>query len=153
MATRALISAYLDMRKMGSNSGNNGNRTISATPRQLESLIRLSEAIAKMRFSNEVKREDVMEAVRLMRVATQAAATDPRTGRIDMDMITTGRSTANREMEEALTLNLRELLSEVSIDRISMKKCSNKLPLTQFVLLTSAPWYSYGDWRCTETTG
>jgi DNA replication licensing factor MCM4 len=114
MATRALISAYLDMRKMGSNSGNNGNRTISATPRQLESLIRLSEAIAKMRFSNEVKREDVMEAVRLMRVATQAAATDPRTGRIDMDMITTGRSTANREMEEALNLNLRELLSEVS---------------------------------------
>ena len=117
MATRALISAYLEMRKMGSNSGNNGNRTISATPRQLESLIRLSEAIAKMRFSNEVRREDVMEAVRLMRVATQAAATDPRTGRIDMDMITTGRSTANREMEEALTLNLRELLSEVSFPK------------------------------------
>ena len=128
MATRELISAYLDMRKMGSNNGNSGNRTISATPRQLESLIRLSEAIAKMRYSNEVKREDVREAVRLMRVATQAAATDPRTGRIDMDMITTGRSTANREMEEALNLNLRELLNEVSIPiqtRITYKKDSS----------------------------
>lgn len=114
LATRELIAAYLEMRKMGSSSGSNGNRTISATPRQLESLIRLSEAIAKMRFSKEVKREDVKEAVRLMRVATQTAATDPRTGKIDMDMITTGRSTANREMEEALNLNLRELLNEVS---------------------------------------
>jgi len=44
----------------------------------------LSEALAKMRFSTIVSRADVKEAVRLMRVATQAAATDPRTGRIDM---------------------------------------------------------------------
>lgn len=113
LATRELINAYLDMRRIGSSShGNNGSRTISATPRQLESLIRLSEAIAKMRFSMEVTRADVREAVRLMKVATQAAATDPRTGRIDMDMITTGRSTANREMEEALGVSLRELLAE-----------------------------------------
>jgi DNA replication licensing factor MCM4 len=81
----------------------------------LESLIRLSQALAKMRMSNMVKktnlqqkkktnnkinkiitpqkvtRDDVQEAYRLMRVATQAAATDPRTGTIDMDMINTGR--------------------------------------------------------------
>lgn len=113
LATRELISAYLEMRQMGSSShGNNGSRTISATPRQLESLVRLSEGIAKMRYSTTVTRSDVQEAVRLMRVATQAAATDPRTGKIDMDMITTGRSTANREMEEFLNLSLRELLGE-----------------------------------------
>ncbi len=104
------------MTKVGSiGGGNNGSRTISATPRQLESLIRLSEAIAKMRLSMVVERKDVEEAVRLMKVATQAAATDPRTGRIDMDMITTGRSTANREMEEALNLSLKELLAEVCL--------------------------------------
>jgi len=39
LATRDLISAYLDMRSLGG-SGGNGSRTISATPRQLESLIR-----------------------------------------------------------------------------------------------------------------
>ena len=119
LATRELISAYLEMRKMGVNSGN-GSRTISATPRQLESLVRLSEGLAKMRYSRVVERSDVKEAVRLMKVATQAAATDPRTGRIDMDMITTGRSTANREMEEALNLSLKELLAEVRI-------CSSQL--------------------------
>ena len=32
---------------------------------------------------------DVREAIRLMNVATQRAATDPRTGAIDMDMSTT----------------------------------------------------------------
>lgn len=35
---------------------------------------------------------------RLMQVATQTAATDPRTGTIDMDMISTGRSSMDREL-------------------------------------------------------
>lgn len=39
---------------------------------------------------------DVAEAVRLMRVATQNAATDPRTGTIDMDMIATGQGASDR---------------------------------------------------------
>ena len=34
--------------------------------------------------------------MRLLRVATQSAATDPRTGRIDMDLINTGRSASSR---------------------------------------------------------
>ena len=128
LATRELISAYLEMRKMGSSSnGNSGSRTISATPRQLESLIRLSEGIAKMRLSMEVTRADVREAVRLMKVATQAAATDPRTGKIDMDMITTGRSTANREMEEALNLSVRELLAERRGTRMAVSDVRRQL--------------------------
>jgi len=47
------------MRKLGQ-----GSKTITATPRQLESLIRLSESLAKMRLSNVVERRDVAEAVR-----------------------------------------------------------------------------------------
>jgi DNA replication licensing factor MCM4 len=39
---------------------------------------------------------DVEEAMRLLRVATQSAATDPRTGKIDMDLIQTGRSASSR---------------------------------------------------------
>jgi DNA replicative helicase MCM subunit Mcm2 (Cdc46/Mcm family) len=41
-------------------------KVITATPRQLESLIRLSEALAKMRFSAVVEKSDVFEAKRLM---------------------------------------------------------------------------------------
>lgn len=72
----------------------NSRKTVSATPRQLESLIRMSEAFAKMRLSNEVSEDDVEEAVNLMQKATLSAATDPNTGIIDLDIITTGRSNA-----------------------------------------------------------
>ena len=71
-------------------------KTISATPRQLESLIRLSEAIAKMRLSQTVEEADVNEAINLMKVATQQSATDPTTGCIDMDVLVTGRSSTFR---------------------------------------------------------
>ena len=53
---------------------------------------RLSEGLARMRLKATVEKEDVEEAIRLMNVATQTAATDPRTGAIDMDMIATGRT-------------------------------------------------------------
>ena len=54
--------------------------TITATPRQLESLIRLSEALAKMEFNENVLVDHVREAIRLMQVATKKAAMDPVTG-------------------------------------------------------------------------
>lgn len=63
------------MRNMGS-----AKKTITATPRQLESMIRISEAIAKMRLATEVKKNDVEEAVRLIKHAMQQSATDPTTG-------------------------------------------------------------------------
>ena len=102
-AATDLISAYVAMRRMGGSK-----RIITATPRQLESLIRLSEAHARMRLSAEVEPADVAEAVRLMKVATQSAATDPTTGTIDMDLITTGRSAASRTMAGQLAEALRE---------------------------------------------
>ena len=46
-------------------------QVITATPRQLESSVRLAEALAKMRLSPTVEREDVMEGFRLMKVHVQ----------------------------------------------------------------------------------
>ena len=68
----------------------NAKKTITATPRQLESMIRISEAIAKMRLATEVQKKDVEEAVRLIKHAMQQSATDPTTGEIDMGLLTTG---------------------------------------------------------------
>jgi DNA replication licensing factor MCM4 len=129
-AAKQLIDSYLEMRNPGGGASAiaaNGSRTISATARQLESLIRISEALAKMRYSNVVTRADAREAVRLMKVATQTAATDPRTGRIDMDMITTGRSTAERQMEEQLQMNLKELVQERRGKRMAVRDISKQL--------------------------
>jgi len=52
------------MRSLG-----NSKKTITATPRQLESMIRISEALAKMRLSDFVEKRDVEEAVRLIKHA------------------------------------------------------------------------------------
>lgn len=82
-----LVAEYGKMRSMG-----NSKKTITATPRQLESMIRLSESIAKMRLANEIQKSDVEEAVRLIRTAIQQSATNPKTGEIDMDIINTGTS-------------------------------------------------------------
>ena len=43
-----------------------------------------------MRYSDFVSKEDVDEAVRLIKVATQSAATDPTTGLVDMDQLSIG---------------------------------------------------------------
>ncbi len=67
-----------------------GRGMVSAYPRQLESLIRLAEAHAKVRFSEKVETIDVEEAKRLHREALKQSATDPRTGFVDISILTTG---------------------------------------------------------------
>ncbi|EDO27379.1 predicted protein, partial [Nematostella vectensis] len=58
-AAQSLIQVYVEMRKVGSSHG-----AVTAYPRQLESLIRLAEAHARMRFSDTVDIVDVEEAKR-----------------------------------------------------------------------------------------
>lgn len=101
-----LLTAYVQMRKMGAHK-----KTVTATPRQLESLIRIAEALARMRLGAEVTRADVTEATRLVRVAMQRAATDPRTGLIDMDLIATGRSAAARSRMQDLANELKKIIT------------------------------------------
>ena len=122
-AAEILIQGYLAMRSMGNSSasGGSGSKTISATPRQLESLIRLSQALAKMRLAVDVATSDVYEAIRLMRVATQTAATDPRTGTIDMDMISTGRTSLDRDAVAKITEELLKLFEARKGHRLSLQ--------------------------------
>ncbi|KAK7207242.1 cell division control protein 54 [Myxozyma melibiosi] len=108
-ARDALVKAYVDLRKLGEDV-RAAERRITATTRQLESMIRLAEAHARMRFSTEVTVDDVEEAVRLIRAAIKDYATDPVTGRIDMDLIQTGTSAAQRRLRGDL---MREVLKAV----------------------------------------
>lgn len=103
-AQEELVKGYAEMRRSGTAGG---RRTISATTRQLESLIRLGEAHARMRMSQVVQKADIVEAIRLMRTATQQAAMDPRTGTIDMNLIATGRCTRWKNVCSILTVSSR----------------------------------------------
>lgn len=107
IAGEHLVHAYVEMRRAGSGRGQ-----ISAYPRQLESLIRLSEAHAKMRFSSEVQLQDVQEAQRLHREALKQSATDPLSGKIDVNILTTGLSMAARKKKQEIVEALRALIKK-----------------------------------------
>lgn len=106
-AQQRLIQAYVDMRKIGAGRGQ-----ISAYPRQLESLIRLSEAHAKVRLNTVVEIEDVEEAWRLHREALKQSATDPLSGKIDVGILTTGLSTTARKKQAELIASIKEHLKK-----------------------------------------
>jgi len=91
-AGNQLIQSYVRMRQVGSGRGQ-----ITAFPRQLESLIRMAEAHAKLRFSHTVDLQDVEEASRLHREALKQSATDPLSGKIDVSILTTGQSEGTRK--------------------------------------------------------
>ncbi|KAG8850509.1 hypothetical protein FRC20_001998 [Serendipita sp. 405] len=100
-AADELVVAYAALRKLGEDP-RASEKTITATTRQLESLIRLSEAHARMRLSARVEIEDVKEANRLMRDAIHTSAMDPSTGRIDMGLLNTGVGTHQRKLRADL---------------------------------------------------
>ncbi|KAF4369594.1 hypothetical protein G4B88_021399 [Cannabis sativa] len=110
-AAEDLTRGYVDLRRRGNFPGS-GKKVITATPRQIESLIRLSEALARIRFSEVVEKRDVTEAFRLLEVAMQQSATDHSTGTIDMDLITTGVSASERMRRENLLSATRNLIME-----------------------------------------
>lgn len=93
-AKEQLIEGYLELRRLG-----NHRKQITATTRQLESLIRIAEGLARMRFSTNVEVKDVAEALRLVRASIFKAAVDPRSGQVDIDLLTTG---FNREQREEM---------------------------------------------------
>eukprot|EP00437_Effrenium_voratum_P008422 CAMPEP_0181426100 /NCGR_PEP_ID=MMETSP1110-20121109/15492_1 /TAXON_ID=174948 /ORGANISM="Symbiodinium sp., Strain CCMP421" /LENGTH=751 /DNA_ID=CAMNT_0023549291 /DNA_START=52 /DNA_END=2307 /DNA_ORIENTATION=+ len=105
-AAATLESSYMDLRNQGS------REVITATPRILESLIRLSESLAKMELRETVRAADVHEAVRLLKAATYAAAVDPETGLIDWEQLIVGVSAGKRKRMKDLETLLQELMAE-----------------------------------------
>jgi len=112
-ASQELVNSYVEMRKLGEDV-RAAERRITATTRQLESMIRLSEAHAKMRLSDTVTRDDVKEAVRLIKSALKQAATDSRTGLIDMSLLTEGTSASERRRKGDLRSEVLKLLDEMT---------------------------------------
>ncbi|MBS7626883.1 minichromosome maintenance protein MCM, partial [Candidatus Bathyarchaeota archaeon] len=75
------------------------------TPRQLEALVRLSEARARAFLRDKVTVEDARAVIRLMTVSLQDVGIDTSTGKMDIDVIMTGkpRSLVDR-MKDVLDL-------------------------------------------------
>jgi replicative DNA helicase Mcm len=93
-ALEEIKAYYLKMR--GSGGGEETIKAIPISARQLEALIRLTEASAKVRLSKEATKRDAKIAVDLVHHTLSAIGLDPTTGKFDIDRIATGITATQR---------------------------------------------------------
>ncbi|NVM37630.1 MAG: minichromosome maintenance protein MCM [Candidatus Lokiarchaeota archaeon] len=85
---------------------------ISILARNLDALVRLSEAHAKMALRDKVLKEDVEEIIKIFKRYLKDTGFDETTGKIDMDRIFVGQSRSNLNKLETLMNRLKELFEE-----------------------------------------
>ncbi|CAI2162770.1 12474_t:CDS:10 [Funneliformis geosporum] len=120
-AHKALVDAYVSLRRLGQDP-RSSEKIVTATTRQLESMIRLAEAYARMRLSNTVEISDVREAERLLKEAIKLSALDPETGRIDLDLITTGYGSYERRLLTVMREEFQKMIDRTKVTNINWKK-------------------------------
>jgi replicative DNA helicase Mcm len=99
---------YLKIRNQSTRTDSE-TKPIPITARQLEGIIRLAEAHAKIRLSDEVKREDAKKAIELLKTSMQQVGYDEETKSFDIDKMTTGISSSKRNK----IILLRGILSQL----------------------------------------
>nr|MDO8079706.1 minichromosome maintenance protein MCM [Candidatus Freyarchaeota archaeon] len=107
-AAEKLRGFYLDMRKMGEQP----EAPVPITARQLEALVRLSEARARMALHGEVLPEDAEAVIRLMQFSLRQVGRDEQ-GLFDIDSIYIGVSKSQRDKMQAI-LDILKILEEQS---------------------------------------
>ncbi len=97
---------YVSIRNSGGSKDDIKPIPISA--RQLEALIRLSEASAKIRLSNKITKDDAKRAIRILKKCLYQVGIDPQTGKLDVDVLVTGITTSQRNK----IITVREVIIE-----------------------------------------
>jgi replicative DNA helicase Mcm len=107
-ARKQLIDFYLGLRKQGEDPSS----PVPVTARQLEALIRLAEASARVRLSSVITSEDTARVIRIVMASLKQVMTDPETGRLDADIINVGIAKSQRDRIKVLKEIIRELQEE-----------------------------------------
>ena len=110
-ALLAIKDYYVKMRTSGM-SEDGVVQSIPISPRQLEALVRLSEASAKIRLSKIVTKEDSQRAIGLLDYCLRQIGLDPETGKVDIDRIVSGVTASERSHISTIKEILRTLEKE-----------------------------------------
>jgi replicative DNA helicase Mcm len=156
---------YVEMRNRG-NSEEAAARAIPISPRQLEALVRMAEAFAKIRLADKVTKKDARKSIDLLQFCLQQVGLDPETGKIDIDRITTGIGASQRnriavireiidDLENKLgkTIPIEELLREASakgIDERDIEEVLERLRGAEIYLSQKEGLYKrfrVGSWQ------
>ncbi len=103
-ALKRLSDFYLAMRSASETEGS----PVAITARQLESLVRIAEARARVALRKEVLAEDAEAAIAIMKRSLEEVGIDLSSYKVDIDIIMTGRSKSVRD-------RLHVILSELMI--------------------------------------
>lgn len=111
-AVEVIKKFYVDLRASGS-LGDSAIKPIPISARQLEAVVRLAEASARIKLKDKVEEEDAIRAINLLKGCLNEVGIDPDTGKIDIDRMTTGISASAR----GATVNVREILYALSDEK------------------------------------
>jgi replicative DNA helicase Mcm len=106
-AREALISYYMRLRNLAS-----GDKPVPVTARQLEALVRLAEASARMRLSNTIDTEDTDRILRIVDACLRQVAYDAESGSFDIDKLVTGVTKSQRDIIRSVKETVRNLSGE-----------------------------------------
>lgn len=92
-AMKTIEDFFVDWRRVAER----GEAPLPITVRQLEAIVRLAKANARMRLSDRVTVEDANRAIMLIKRSLQEAGIDTETGRLDIDVLMTGKAKSQRD--------------------------------------------------------
>jgi len=110
-AIKEIKEYFLKMRSSG--GSDDGIQAIPISARQLEALVRLAEASAKIRLADKVTKKDAKRGIELVHYCLAQIGVDPETGKIDIDRITTGVTASQRNKVHTIKNIIVELEKKV----------------------------------------
>lgn len=113
-AMTRLKDYYVDLRKRS------GGGSVPLTPRQLEALVRLSEASAKLRLSKKVDMQDADRAIRLVEFVLREVGMEKEGGGFDIDRIVAEHPKSERDRIYTITAIVKGLEDEY--DMVPMQR-------------------------------
>ena len=124
-AVKEIENFYVQMRNSVSREGE-GISAIPISARQLEGLVRLSEASARTRLGAQVTRDDAKRAIDLLMHCLSQLGVDPDTGKFDIDRLTTGVTASTRNQAHVLKQIIRELAEMTGDPLVSEEEILSK---------------------------
>jgi replicative DNA helicase Mcm len=115
-AKEALVTYYLKLRGIAE-----PNKPVPVTARQLEALVRLAEASARIRLSNTIEQADAERVIHIVDACLRQIAYDARTGSFDIDKVITGISKEKRDIVRVIKDAIRDIGGEgkrAAIDQV-----------------------------------
>jgi len=95
-AIEEIKNFYVQLRSMGQSGDDGGLKAIPISPRQLEAIVRLAEASARLKLQEDVTVEDARRAIGLIKYCLSEVGMDPETGQIDIDRMSSGITASTR---------------------------------------------------------